>query len=140
MCANYISICSQITSSEKNILSKYQYSIDVNSLICQGQSLTPLSTIFQLYSGSRFDWWQKLEYPEKTTDLPQVTDKLICPTEAVIIRQYCYLTYSVSPYHNFDSLPWQREPNKYIFVCDSLTSTSNGLIVFYKKYLSFLHR
>jgi hypothetical protein len=21
-------------------------------------------------------WWKKLEYPEKTTDLPQVTDKL----------------------------------------------------------------
>ena len=21
-------------------------------------------------------WWRKLEYPEKTTDLPQVTDKL----------------------------------------------------------------
>ena len=35
--------------------------------------LTPLSTIFQLYRGS---WWRKAEYPEKTTDLPQVTDKL----------------------------------------------------------------
>jgi len=23
-----------------------------------------------------FYWWRKLEYPEKTTDLPQVTDKL----------------------------------------------------------------
>jgi hypothetical protein len=35
--------------------------------------LMPLSTIFQLY---QFYWWRKLEYPEKTTDLSQVTDKL----------------------------------------------------------------
>ena len=38
--------------------------------------LTPLSTIFQLYRGSQIYLWRKLEHPEKTTDLPQVTDKL----------------------------------------------------------------
>ena len=31
--------------------------------------------IFQLYRGSQFYWWRKPEYPEKTTDLSQVTDK-----------------------------------------------------------------
>ena len=37
--------------------------------------LTPLSTIFQLYRSDQFYQWKKSEYPEKTTDLSQVTDK-----------------------------------------------------------------
>ena len=36
----------------------------------------PLSTVFHLYHGSQFSWWTKPEYPEKTTNLSQVTDKL----------------------------------------------------------------
>jgi hypothetical protein len=38
--------------------------------------LTPLSTLFQLYRGGQLYWCGKPEYPEKTTDQPQVTDKL----------------------------------------------------------------
>ena len=35
-----------------------------------------VSTIFQLYRGNQYYCWRKPEDPEKTTDLPQVIDKL----------------------------------------------------------------
>jgi hypothetical protein len=38
--------------------------------------LTLLSTIFQSLCGRQLYSWSKLEYPEKSTDLPQVNDKL----------------------------------------------------------------
>ena len=33
------------------------------------------NNISLIYIGGQFYWWRKPEYPEETTDLPQVTDK-----------------------------------------------------------------
>jgi hypothetical protein len=57
--------------NNNNSLTRSKYKQILVGLWC----LMPLSTIFQLYSGSQFCRWRKPEYPEKT-DLSQVTDKL----------------------------------------------------------------
>ena len=54
------------------LMSRLNYRISGGGIWC----LTPLSVIFQLNHGGQFYWWRKPEYPERTTNLAEVTDKL----------------------------------------------------------------
>ena len=103
-----------VSCSKPKISVKYEChvkseSLIFNKLVCHWLAadrvvllwLTPLTTLFQLYRGSQFYWWRKPGNPEKTTELPQVTDRLyhimLCispwagvePTTSVVIGTDC---------------------------------------------------
>jgi hypothetical protein len=119
--------------------------------------LTPLSTIFQLYLGGQFYWWRKLEYLEKTTDLPQVTDIVLYQvhltwagfelTMLVVIGTDCICSYK-SNYHTIwtkQSVPIttnivSSNPAQVRCTWYNTMSVTCGRSVVFSRYSSFLHQ
>jgi hypothetical protein len=50
--------------------------------------MVTVSTIFQLYRGGQFYRWRKLEYPEKTSNLPKTNHQLEMGTSLKWFRKH----------------------------------------------------
>ena len=56
-------------------------------------------------SGDQFYWWRKLEYHDKTTDLPQVMDKLyLCLKVRTVSQAHRSFKLSIANLTSSDSL------------------------------------
>ena len=105
------------TWSHTHLLYNCVFRIENLKSICWFMVFLPLTTIFQLYHGSQFYWWRLPEYPEKTTDLSQVTDKLYH-----IILYQVHLTMSGIRISNFITGSCKSDDDPCVFRIESLKS------------------